>query len=474
LIEKLAVHNRERIPERNVHARGATAYGTFTTTADMSNLTVASLFQGVGTKTDLVLRFSTVIHGSSSPEWLRDPRGFALKFYTNEGNYDIVGLSFPIFFIRDSIQFPDMIRSLKPNPTNGQQEWWRIWDFFSFVPESTHMFTWLLDDLGIPANYRTMDGWGVHTYKWINADGNATYVRYYFQSDQGLDWIDDDDAGDYYFSYATKDLYDAIETGNYPGWTFYIQTMTEEDMASLNWDPLDTTKSWPADQFPYTKIGHFQLNKNVGNQFLENEQAAFSPGRFVPGIVASDDKMLQGRVFAYADTQRYRLGVNYQLLPVNAPRCPYFDSTADGAMNFLTKETEINYFPSNFIKTQQAPAQPEDPEELSGTKQRAVISNEDNFEQCGDRWRSFDADRQARFASRVAAALVADRVTEQVQNIWLGYWAQCDPTLAQAIKEDMNALKKIDFKLIHKLELSEAEKARQQKRRAFMVASGRV
>jgi len=439
----------------------------------MRHLTSASLFHGVNTQTDFVIRFSTVTHGAASPEWLRDPRGFALKFYTQQGNYDVVGLNFPIFFIRDAMQFPDLVHAFRPNPTNGQQEWWRIWDFFSFAPESVLMFTYLMDDLGIPLNYRYLDGWGVHTYKWLNAAGNATYVRYFFQSDQGNAYIPDEDVGNYPFSYATKDLYDSIASENFPGWTWNIQTMTEEQMATLDWDPLDTTKLWPPEQFPYTKIGHIQLNKNVGNQFLENEQVSFSPGRFVPGIVASDDKMLQGRIFGYADAQRHRLGVNHQLLPVNAPRCPYFDGHADGMMNFLTKNSEINYFPSRFSSTQEAKAQPEDPEQVSGSKQRAVISNPNNFLQCGDRWRSYDSDRQARFASRVASALTAERVTEEIQKIWLGYWYECDPSIAEAIHKDMKTLTLIDEKLKSGKELTEQEQLRQKQRKAFYIASGR-
>eukprot|EP01062_Namystynia_karyoxenos_P016440 TRINITY_DN15_c0_g1_i4.p1 TRINITY_DN15_c0_g1~~TRINITY_DN15_c0_g1_i4.p1 ORF type:complete len:573 (+),score=251.19 TRINITY_DN15_c0_g1_i4:93-1721(+) len=454
LVERLQVHNRERIPERNVHARGAVAKGTFTLTQDWSNLTMAKVFQGAGKKTPIACRWSTVIHGKDSPEYLRDPRGFALKLYTEEGNYDIVGLNFPIFFIRDGIRFPEMIRALKPNPLRGVQEWWRIWDYFSNYPESLHMFSWLMDDAGIPANYRQLPGWGIHTFKWINAAGKSTWVRYVYKSWQGERNLMDDEAVQQPFSAATVDLYDQIKSGNTSkcskthyapecaGWTFFVQLLDPTDkelMAKLTFDPLDTTKQWPEDLLPLHEVGYFSFDENPASQFLENEMAAFSPARMVPGIEPSDEKMLQTRLFAYADTQRYRLGVNNQMLPINAPKCPFYDQHVDGAMHYTQRDQsikEVNYFPSTTDPTvQEAPRFPHDPEEVSGTKIREMIALTDDFDQPGKRYRSFDSARQDRFAHRLAVSLSGERVGDKVRGIWLGWWKQVDPSLAAKIQQ---------------------------------------
>eukprot|EP00301_Raphidiophrys_heterophryoidea_P020422 c5117_g1_i1.p1 GENE.c5117_g1_i1~~c5117_g1_i1.p1 ORF type:complete len:557 (-),score=134.50 c5117_g1_i1:67-1701(-) len=451
LIERLQIHNRERIPERNVHARGATAKGTFLLTHDFSDSTIADLFSDVGKATPVACRWSTVIHSVGSPEFLRDPRGFAVKFYTQQGNYDIVGLSFPVFFIRDGIRFPDMIRSLKPNPRTGVQEWWRIWDYFSNYPESLHMFTWLMDDVGIPLSYRHLDGWGVHTFKWLNAIGQSTLVRYYWKSHQGVKSLDDDDAVKQPFSFATTDLYESIETGDFPQWTLYVQRIPESNSTFINslpFDVLDTTKQWPTDIIPLEEVGVVTFNQNVNSQFLENEQIAFSPGRLVPGIEPSDEKMLQTRVFAYSDTQRYRLGTNYQMLPINRPKCPFRDAHVDGAMNFLDpaedhlSSTEINYFPST-INTQVSEANPfpHDPEVLNANKTKTLISKTDDYQQPGDRYRSFDADRQDRFAKRVASALSDNRMDATVLNKWLDMWTKVDAGLANKIRQYLTALR---------------------------------
>jgi len=449
LVEKLQVHNRERIPERNVHARGATAKGVFVVTQDVTKYTFADFLSTVGKKTPVACRWSTVIHGRDSPEFLRDPRGFALKFYTQQGNYDIVGLNFPVFFIRDGIRFPEMIRSLKPNPKTGVQEWWRIWDFFSNYPESTHMFTWLMDDVGIPFSYRHLDGWGVHTYKWISKEGKETWVRYYYASAQGVkSFMNDTDAAANHFSFHTTDLYQSIQNGDYPRWKVYVQLLDPTDtqkINSLSFDPLDTTKLWPENLFPYTEIGDLVFNENVNSQFLENEQIAFSPGRFVPGVEPSDDKMLQARVFAYADTQTYRLGVNNQLLPVNRPKCPYFDNHIDGSMNFLEggqSAEEVNYYPSTIRDVRPAAPFPHDPEVLNATKIRQNINmKENNFEQAGQRYRSFDSARRDRIALRIASALSDKRVTPKIVSTWLGYWNNTDQELAQKIKNNIKTFK---------------------------------
>jgi len=445
LIERLQVHNRERIPERNVHARGATAKGYFRVTKDVTQYTFADFLNSVGKTTPIACRWSTVIHERGSPEFLRDPRGFAVKFYTQQGNYDVVGLNFPVFFIRDGIRFPEMIRSLKPNPKNGQQEWWRIWDYFSNFPESTHMFSWLMDDVGIPAGYNFLDGWGVHTFKWISASGKETWVRYYYQSAQGVVSLQDDEAILKYFSFATADLYDTIANGTFPKWTVYVQTLDPTKKYNITFDPLDTTKMWPFDVFPLQEVGEMVFNANVDSQYLENEQIAFSPARLVPGIEPSDEKMLQTRLFAYVDTQTYRLGVNNQMLPVNRPKCPFFDNHIDGSMNFNTggrSADEINYFPSTINTTVQlAKPYPHETEVVSGQKIRQMIGITNDFEQPGQRFRSFDSDRQVRFAKRLAATYSGPRMNSKVLSIWLSNWQQADPNLAALIKKFLNQVR---------------------------------
>eukprot|EP00128_Syssomonas_multiformis_P012595 Colp12_sorted_trinity150504_noHs@28683 len=472
LIERLQTHNRERIPERNVHARGATAKGVFRVTKDVSDLTFAKFLSKVGKETPIACRWSTVIHGRDSPEYLRDPRGFAVKFYTEEGNYDIVGLNFPVFFIRDGIRFPEMIRSLKPNPVTGVQEWWRIYDYFSNYPESTHMFTWLMDDVGIPASYRTLDGWGVHTFEWINRANNVTLVRYYFKSEQGVKSIDDDaEAAQQHFSFHTTDLYEAIARGEFPKWTVYVQAIPQGyDISKLDFDPLDTTKQWPESLFPMIEVGEMVFNENVRSQFLENEQIAFAPSRMVPGIAPSDEKMLQTRLFAYVDTQTYRLGVNNQMLPINRPKCPFHDGHLDGTMNFQESgpsASEINYFPSTIAQNvREAAPYPKGHQPLNGEKERHMIEKTNDFAQAGARYRSFDEARKERFAQRVAASLSSPRITEKILNIWLGFWQQADAELAARIQKHLTVLAQPE----HSLPPNQKEVHAQ--RRAFLRASG--
>eukprot|EP00184_Porphyridium_aerugineum_P008140 CAMPEP_0184692414 /NCGR_PEP_ID=MMETSP0313-20130426/904_1 /TAXON_ID=2792 /ORGANISM="Porphyridium aerugineum, Strain SAG 1380-2" /LENGTH=463 /DNA_ID=CAMNT_0027150241 /DNA_START=192 /DNA_END=1583 /DNA_ORIENTATION=- len=437
LLEKLANFDRERIPERVVHARGAVAKGFFETTKDISNLTCADVFRGVGVKTPVAVRFSTVVHSRHSPETLRDPRGFAVKFYTREGNWDLVGNNMPVFFIRDGIKFPDMVHAFKPNPRTEAQEWWRVLDFLSHHPESCHMLTFLLDDVGIPKNYRTMKGFGVHTFKLLNKAGRETYVKFHWIPKQGEYSLLDHDAeivGGKDFSHATHDLLENIDQGNFPEWTLCIQTMDPATELQYDFDPLDVTKTWPEDKFPLMEVGHMVLNKNVDNQFLENEQIAFSPALVVPGIYYSDDKLLQTRLFSYTDTQRYRLGANYLQLPINAPKNAHHNNHYDGQLNTMHREGEVNYFPSRFDKAQHAPAFPVPRGTVQGDRVKAVISKENNFLQAGERFRSWDPERQQRFVTRVTNALNAPRVTNELKTIWIGYWTQADASLGKQLQ----------------------------------------
>jgi catalase len=436
LIEKLAQFDRERIPERVVHARGATAKGFFEVTHDISHLSCADVFRAPGVQTPVLVRFSTVIHERGSPETLRDPRGFAVKFYTREGNWDLVGNNMPVFFVRDGIKFPDMVHALKPNPKNHIQEFWRIADFFSHVPESMHMFTFLMDDVGVPVNYRHMEGFGVHTYTLINKEGKITYVKFHWKPSCGVKCLLEDEAvqvGGSNHSHATQDLFDTIASGEYPEWKLCIQTMNPDDEDKFEFDPLDVTKIWPEDLFPLQPVGRMVLNKNPDNFFNENEQTAFCPALVVPGIGYSDDKLLQTRIFSYADTQRHRLGPNYMMLPINAPKCAHHNNHHEGFMNFMHRDEEVNYFPSRFDPVRQSERFPYMDRAVSGKRVKQMIPKENNFQQPGERFRSWDPARQDRFIKRITEMLTAPRVTQEVRRVWLGYLGQCDATLGQKL-----------------------------------------
>ncbi len=325
LIEKLARFDRERIPERVVHARGSGAYGTFELTKDCSAWTKAAFLNGVGKKTETFQRFSTVALERGSSDVVRDPRGFALKFYTEEGNYDLVGNGTPVFFIRGPQKFPDFIHSQKRDPFTNMQEPDNAWDFFSHSPEATHQFTWLFGDRGIPASYRNLDGFGSHTYQWVNAKGEVFWVKYHFKTDQGIKNLTSEEAagiGATNPDHHHQDLLQAIEKGQFPTWTVKVQIMPAAEAASYRFNPFDLTKVWYYKDYPLIEIGKHTLNRNPDNYFAEVEQAAFNPANFVPGIGPSPDKMLQGRLFSYGDTQRYRLGINHTQIPVNRPRMP--------------------------------------------------------------------------------------------------------------------------------------------------------
>ncbi|MFQ6639415.1 hypothetical protein Gotur_016184, partial [Gossypium turneri] len=429
LVEKLANFDRERIPERVVHARGASAKGFFEVTHDISQLTCADFLRAPGVQTPVIVRFSTVIHERGSPETLRDPRGFAVKFYTREGNFDLVGNNFPVFFIRDGMKFPDMVHALKPNPKSHIQENWRILDFFSHHPESLHMFTFLFDDLGVPQDYRHMEGSGVNTYTLINKAGKAHYVKFHWKPTCGVKCLLEEEAikvGGSNHSHATQDLYDSIAAGNYPEWKLFIQTIDPDHEQRFDFDPLDVTKTWPEDILPLQPVGRLVLNKNIDNFFAENEQLAFCPAIVVPGIYYSDDKLLQTRVFSYSDTQRHRLGPNYLQLPANAPKCAHHNNHHEGFMNFMHRDEEINYFPSRYDPSRHAERFPIPPALCSGKREKCIIEKENNFKQPGERYRSWAPDRQERFINRWVDALSDPRVTHEIRSIWITYWSQVE------------------------------------------------
>ncbi|NPC69445.1 catalase [Corallococcus exiguus] len=408
LIEKLARFDRERIPERVVHARGVGAYGSFESYGDFSNLTRASVFAQKGKKTPMFVRFSTVIHPSGSPETLRDPRGFALKFFTDEGNWDLVGNNLPIFFIRDAMKFPDMVHSLKPSPITNRQDPNRFFDFFSHQPESTHMLTQLYTELGIPASYRQMDGNGVHAFKFVNAKGQVKYVKFNWKSQQGVKGLTVEEAtklGGEDFQHATHDLYTNIQAGKFPSWELSVQVLDPKDLDGFTFDPLDATKDWPKDKLPPVKLGRFTLNKMPDNFFEETEQSAFSPGVMPPGIEPSEDRLLQGRLFSYADTQRYRLGANYLSLPVNRARAAVENNSQAGAMNSGNTKSDVNYEPSITRETQDTPSALFSNAPLTGTTQQRPIAKTDNFAQAGAFWTALDAVGKERLIQNLAGDL---------------------------------------------------------------------
>ncbi len=349
-IEKLAHFDRERIPERVVHAKGAGAFGTFEVTNDVTAYTCADFLSQVGKKTEVLARFSTVGGEKGSADTERDPRGFAVKFYTDEGNFDMVGNNTPVFFIRDGIKFPDFIHTQKRNPQTNLKDPDAFWDFLSLTPESIHQVTILFSDRGTPDGFRHMNGYGSHTYMWYNKKGEHFWIKWHFKTAQGIKNLTGPQADVMKAKdpdYATRDLFTSIDKGEFPSWNVSVQIMKPEDAPNYTVDTFDITKVWSHKDYPLIPVGKMTLNRNPYNYFTDIEQAAFSPGNFVPGIDASPDKMLQVRLFSYPDTQRHRLGTNFDQLPVNAPKCPFGHYQRDGAMNFK-QEAGPNYYPNSF------------------------------------------------------------------------------------------------------------------------------
>ncbi len=399
-LEKISHFDRERIPERVVHARGTTSFGFFEATGrcgeePISKFTRARLFQQAGKRTEVAVRFSTVAGGRDSSEAARDPRGFAVKFYTEDGNWDLVGNDLAVFFIRDAVKFPDFIHSQKPDPVTFRQEPNRIFDFISQTPESMHMVTMVFGPRGIPASYRTMQGFGVNTYKWVNEQGETVLVKYHWLPKQGVaSWtaadaaaVQAEDLGAH-----TRDLQEAIERGEYPEWELHVQVMSDEEHPELDFDPLDDTKVWPEEVFPLRLVGRMVLDRNVANVFAENEQIAFGTGVLVDGLDFSDDKMLVGRTFSYSDTQRYRVGPNYLQLPVNQPRAPVRTNQRDGQMAYGVdaggESPHVNYEPSitGGVREAQYPTHDEQGPEIHGRVTRKRIPRTNDYQQAGERY----------------------------------------------------------------------------------------
>lgn len=458
-LEKLRRFNLERIPERVVHARGAGAHGKFVSNGDWSNLTGANMFSKAGQETEVFLRFSLVIHGKHSPETLRDPRGFAIKFKDEiDGNWDLVGNNLPVFFIRDHIKFPDLIHSLKPDPITNIQDPMRFFDFFAALGgQATNMLTYLYSDLGIPKSFRFMNGNGVHAFKMINKSGKIRYVKLRLFSQQGVKNLTRDEASKIQgmdFSHATRDLYDAIRKGDYPKWDLAVQSVDMEQLDEFDFNPLDTTKIWPEDKFPFVKMGTLELNRVPDNFFLYTEQSSFCPSNFIPGMIEpSEDRMLQGRLLSYHETQAHRhSSSNFQNLPVNRPKSAVHNYNQDGVMAFEHFwNGSLNYEPSLNAGVYQ-----EDKRYLysqvraCGKYVQKGIEPTVDFRQAGELYRSFSFGDKKNLIGNLASDLLLVK-SMTVKNIMCSHFYKADKNygarVAFAVGCDMERVKMLAKKL---------------------------
>ncbi len=439
LIEQMANFNRERIPERQPHAKGGGAFGRFEVTNDVSEYTRAALFQP-GAKTDVVLRFSSVAGERGSPDTWRDPRGFAVKFYTSEGNFDMVGNNTPIFFVRDPMKFQHFIRSQKRRADSNLRDHDMQWDFWTLSPESAHQVTWLMGDRGIPKTWRHMNGYSSHTYMWVNDRGQKFWVKYHFKTNQGIEFLTQEEAdrlagtdGDYH----TRDLYQAIERGEHPSWTLNMQIMPFKDAETYRFNPFDLTKVWPHGDYPLVEVGQLTLDRNPTDYHTEIEQAAFEPNNMVPGTGVSPDKMLLARVFSYADAHRARLGVNYKQIPVNSAKCPVHSYSKEGAMRVQNVSDPV-YAPNS--KGGPAADSESYPEmanwEADGEFVRAAYTlrkDDDDFGQAGTLVREvMDDDARARLVTNVVGHL-GNGVSGPVLERAFEYWRNIDKDIGDRI-----------------------------------------
>jgi catalase len=445
LIEQMANFNRERIPERQPHAKGSGAFGHFETTEDVSAYTTAALFQP-GVATDMLARFSTVAGESGSPDTWRDPRGFALKFYTSEGNYDMVGNNTPVFFIKDPMKFQHFIRSQKRRADNGLRDHDMQWDFWTLSPESAHQVTWLMGDRGIPKTWRHMNGYTSHTYMWVNAGGDKFWVKYHFKTDQGVECLTQEEADKLAGEspdYHRQDLFESIRDGNHPSWTLHVQVMPFDDAKTYRFNPFDLTKVWPHGDYPLIKVGTMTLDRNLTDFHTEMEQAAFEPNNLVPGIGLSPDRMLLARGFSYADAHRARLGVNYKQIPVNTPTAPVNTYSKDGAMRTVNV-TDPVYAPNSYGGPAADPSVTDaaglwyaDGEMVrEGYVQHA---EDDDWGQAGTMVREvMDDDARDRLVSNVSGHL-SDGVSDKVLARAIEYWKNIDKGIGEKIEQNVGA-----------------------------------
>jgi len=437
LIEKLAHFARERIPERVVHAKGSGAFGTFTVTHDISAYSRAKLFSEVGKQTPVFLRFSTVAGERGAADAERDVRGFAVKFYTEEGNWDLVGNNTPVFFVRDPLKFPDFIHTQKRDPQTNLRSATAAWDFWSVHPESLHQVTILMSDRGVPANYRQQHGFGSHTYSFVNADGERFWVKFHFRSQQGIENLTDAQAASVVADdreSAQRDLFNHIANEQFPRWTLAVQIMPAADAETYRINPFDLTKVWPHGDYPLIEVGVLELNRNPENYFGDVEQAALTPANVVPGIDFSPDKMLQARIFSYGDAQRYRLGVNHHHIPVNQARCPVHSFHRDGAARADGNAgSTINYEPNREGQWKETPTAGEPPLPLDG--QAAARWNhrvdEDYYSQPGALFRLMASDAQQRLFENIGRHMTG--VPEAIQRRQLDHFHRADPAYAQGV-----------------------------------------
>lgn len=438
LIEKLAHQNRERIPERVVHAKGWGAFGTFTVTNDITKYTKASIFSEVGKKTELVSRFSTVAGELGAADAERDVRGFSVKFYTDEGNWDMVGNNTPVFFVRDPYKFPDFIRTQKRHPRTNLRSPKAMWDFWSLSPESLHQVTILMSDRGIPQAPMYMNGYGSHTFSFINKDNERFWVKFHFKTAQGHKFYTNEESekliGKTRESYQ-EELFGAIERGEFPKWNVKVQIMPEGDAEKTPYNPFDLTKVWPHADYPLIDVGVMELNRNADNYFTDIENAAYSPSNIVPGIGFSPDKMLQGRIFSYADAHRYRLGTHYEALPVNRPKSEVNHYHKDGSMRFFRNDTgnpDAYYEPNSFNGPAEDPAFNEPPLKISGDADRYNHrEGNDDYTQPGILFRMFDDAQKQRLFNNIAAAM--DGVPEEIIQRQLVHFHKADPAYAEGV-----------------------------------------
>ncbi|WP_333967949.1 catalase [Burkholderia cepacia] len=438
LIEKLAHFDREVIPERRMHAKGSGAHGVFTVTHDITRYTKAKLFSEIGKATPVFMRFSTVAGERGAADAERDIRGFAVKFYTEEGNWDIVGNNTPVFFFRDPLRFPDLNHAIKRDPRTGLRSANSNWDFWTLLPEALHQVTIVMSDRGIPRSYRHMHGFGSHTFSLVDADNRRTWVKFHFRTQQGIANLTDGEAEQLVGKDREthgRDLYESIERGDFPRWTLFIQVMNDDEARALPFNPFDLTKVWPKSDFPLIEAGVLELNRNPGNYFAEVEQAAFSPANVVPGIGFSPDKMLQARLFSYGDTQRYRLGVNFNHIPVNAPKCPFHSYHRDGAMR-----TDDNlggtpsYYPNSSGEWEVRPDLHEPPLRIEGDAahwdHRVDV---DHFAQPGNLFRLMSQAQQHLLFDNTARQMAS--VHAHIQERHILNCAKADPEYGAGVRE---------------------------------------
>ncbi|MBD9440406.1 catalase [Pseudomonas sp. PDM04] len=443
LLEKLAHFDREVIPERRMHAKGSGAHGTFTVTQDITRYTKARLFSHVGKTTDIFVRFSTVAGERGAADAERDIRGFAIKFYTEQGNWDLVGNNTPVFFLRDPLKFPDLNHAVKRDPRTNLRSANNNWDFWTLLPEALHQVTIVMSDRGLPQSYRHMHGFGSHTFSFISPDNQRSWVKFTWKTEQGIANLSDAEAGAVIAcdrESAQRDLYESIEQGNFPRWKLFVQVMPETDAATYPINPFDLTKVWPHADYPLIEVGVLELNRNPDNYFADVEQAAFNPANVVPGISFSPDKMLQARLFSYGDAQRYRVGVNHHQIPVNAARCPVHSYHRDGQMRINANAgSTLGYEPNSYQEWVEQPDFREPPLALQGSADHWNHREDDDyFSQPGALFRLMDAAQKQVLFDNTARSIQG--ASAQVKQRHIDNCTAADPEYGSGVARAIEAL----------------------------------